>query len=166
MEPFFSTVFSGTLWGAFMGAGLGTFSGILSMHKRAPPKTLHFKHPVTDEVVELDTYDLDDGAEVVQLLRRVHQAINAEPSIRFVARRQFMVILAKVRNFYDTLKVCVEQPGVLKYKIKTRKCATTAAQCLSNFENYIWDSPEIEEVMSGLAVVQKAVIDKMLFLDK
>ena len=98
MEPFFSTVFSGTLWGAFMGAGLGTFSGVLSMHKRAPPKTLHFKHPVTDEVVELDTYDLDDGAEVVQLLRRVHQAINAEPSIRFVARKQFMVILIMTKN--------------------------------------------------------------------
>ena len=166
MEPFFSTVCSGTLWGALMGAGLGTFSGIISMQKRPLPKTLPFKHPVTGEVVVLDTFDLDDGAEVVHVLRRAHQAMHAEPSIRLVARKQFMVILARVRVFYNTLKMCMDHPDVLKYKIKTRKCATIAAQSMTDFEAYIWDSPEIEEVMSGLAVVQKAMFEKMLVLYK
>lgn len=166
MEPFFATVFSGTVWGAFMGAGLGTFSGIWSMHKRPAPSTLRFKHPTTNQVVELDTFGLDDGAGVVPLMRRVHQAMSAEPSIRAAARQQFMVVLARLRYFYNTLQISMAQPDVLKYKIKTRKCATVAAQSITNFEGYVWDSPEIGEIMGCLAVVQKAVIDKMLFLDK
>lgn len=166
MEPFFATVCSGALWGAFMGAGLGTFSGVLSMHKRPPLKTLQFKHPVTDEVIELDAHGLDDDVGVVPLLRRVHQALNADPSIRFVARKQFMVILARVRNFYNMLQVFLEHPDVFKYKTKTRKAATLASQSITNFEAYIWDSTEIEEVMQCLGLVQTGMVDKMLELDK
>lgn len=166
MDTLFATVCSGALWGAFMGAGLGTFSGIISMHRRPPPKTLHFKHPVTGHVVELDTYGLDDDAGVVHLLRRVHVALNADPSVRYAARKQFMVILARVRNFYNTLKLFTENPDVLKYKIKTRKCATIASQSITNFEPFIWDSTEIQEAMDCLGVVQTSIVNKMLGLDR
>jgi hypothetical protein len=168
MEAFLSTLFRGTLWGAFMGAGMGTFSGILTktMHKQPPPKTLQFKHPVTNEILELDTHDLDDDTGVVPLLRRVHQSLHVDPSIRVAAKRQFMVLLTRVYNFYTVLKLYMENPKSLQYKIKTRKCATAAAQCITNFEAYVWDSRELENIMNCLAAIQKAMIDKMLFLDK
>lgn len=166
MEAFLSTLFRGTLWGAFMGAGMGTFSGILSMHKKEPPKTLQFKHPVTNEILELDPNGLDDDTGVVSLLRRVHKSLHVDPSIRIAAKRQFMVLLARVYNFYTVLKLYMENPDSLQYKIKTRKCATKAAQCITNFEGYVWDSRELENIMNYLTVIQKAIIDKMLFLDK
>lgn len=166
MEPFFSSLLSGTMWGAFMGAGLGTFSGILAMYRKDPPKTLRFKHPVTNKTTELDTYGLDDDVGVVALLRRVQKSLNVDPSIRDVAKRQFLVILTKVHNFFHVLKLYQENTHILRYKIKTRKLATLASQAITNFEPYIWDSQEIETVMNLLGIVQKTIIDKMLFLDK
>lgn len=166
LVPFLSTMCRGSLWGLLMGTGLGAFSGILSLHRKDPPKTLLFKHPITGQVVELDPYDLDDEAGIVIMLRRVHHTLHMEPSIRDEAKRQFIVILARVRNFYNTLKMYMDRPDVLRYKIQTRKCATIASQSIRDFEAYIWDSPEIEGIVNDLDVVQKAVIDKMLSLEK
>ena len=166
MNALFSTIVSGTLWGAFMGAGLGTFSGILSMHRNPLPTTLSFQHPVTGKVVVLDTYGLDQGEDVVALLRRVHHAMDIDPSIRISAKRQFVVILARVRIFFNLLKACMDFPENISHKLKTRRAATTASQSITNFEAYIWDSQELEEIMSGLTVVQKAMIDKVLLLEK
>ena len=166
MQPFFASLFSGTVYGAFMGFGLGTFSGILNMHRNEPSTSLHFKHPVTNDVLELDTYGLDDDVGVVALMQRVHQSLNVDPSIRDVAKRQFLVILTRVRNFFHVLKLYGENPKILRYKIKTRKCATLASQAITNFEPYVWDSPEIETILNSLAIVQKTIVDKMLFLDK
>lgn len=166
LVPFLSNVCRGGLWGLLMGAGLGTFSGILSIHRTDPPRTLCFKHPLSGKPVELDTFDLDDGAGVVAMLRRVHQTMQMEPSIRNEAKRQFIILLARVRNFYNALKMYTDRPDVLRYKIQTRKCATAASQSIRDFEAYIWDSPEIEGIMNDLDVVQTAVFNKMLSLDK
>jgi hypothetical protein len=166
MEPFFTSLFSGTMWGAFMGAGLGTFSGMLAMYRKEPPKTLRFKHPVTNKTIEFDTYGLDDDVGIVALMRRIQESLNVDPSIRDVAKRQFRVILTKVHNFFHVLKLYQENIHMLRYKIKTRKLATLASQAITNFEPYIWDSQEIETVMNSLGIVQKTIIDKMLFLDK
>jgi len=166
MNALFSTIASGTLWGAFMGAGLGTFSGIVSMHRKPIPTTLPFQHPVTGKVVLLDTYGLDQGEDLVALLRRVYHAMDADPSIRVSAKRQFVVILARVRIFFNLLKACTDFPENIQYKLKTRRAATTASQSITNFEAYVWDSQELEEIMNGLTVVQKAMIDKVLILEK
>lgn len=166
MDAIFTKVVSGTLYGAFMGAGLGTFSGILSMYRKPLPTTLPFHHPVTGEVVLLDAFGLDEGEDVVSLLRRVHHAMDADPSIRTVAKRQFVVILARVRTFFNCLKACTDFQDSIPYKLKTRRAATVAAQSITNFEAYIWDSQEIGDVMSLLEIVKKAMIDKVLFLDK
>jgi hypothetical protein len=166
MDAIFAKVVSGTLYGAFMGAGLGTFSGILSMYRKPLPTTLQFQHPVTDKLVLLDAFGLDEGEDVVSLLRRVHHAMEADPSIRTVAKRQFVVILARVRSFYNLLKACVDFPHNIQYKLKARRAATVAAQSIRNFESYIWDSQEIEDIMNLFAIVQKSMIDKVLFLEK
>lgn len=166
LVPFLTSVCRGGLWGMLMGAGLGTFTGILSAHRTDPPKTLCFKHPISGKPVDLDTYDLDDGAGVVPMLRRTYQTLQMDPSIRDEAKRQFIIILARVRNFYNALKMYTDHPDVLRYKIQTRKCATVASQSIRDFETYIWDSREIEGITNDLDVVQKAMIDKMLSLDK
>jgi hypothetical protein len=121
---------------------------------------------MSGDPVELDTFYLDDGAGVVGMLRRIHHTMHMEPSIRPEAKRQFIIILARVRNFYNALKTFLDHPEVLRYKIQSRKCATIASQTIRDFEVYIWDSPENEGIMNDLDVVQKAVFDKMLSLDK
>jgi hypothetical protein len=166
MEPFFTTLARGTMWGALMGAGLGSVSGVLAMNRTERPKTLAFTHPLHGHEVELDTYDLDNEAGTVNMLRRVQHTLHIEPSVRPETMKQFAVILAKTRSFYNTLKAYVDAPDELKFKIKARKCATSASQSITNFEAYVWDSPEIEDIMGCLEVVRKAMVDKMLSLDK
>jgi hypothetical protein len=164
LVPFFASVCRGGLWGMLMGGGLGTLTGIVAIHRTDPAKTLAFQHPLSGNVVELDTYDLDEQ-DVVRMLRRVQQTLNVEPSIRPEAHRQFVIILARVRNFYNSLKMYTDRPDVVRYKIQTRKLATAASQTIRNFESFIWDSPEIEGIVNDLETVQTAMIDKMLSLD-
>ncbi len=165
LMPFLSSVCRGGVWGMLMGGGLGTLTGIVAIHRTDPPKTLAFQHPLSGNVVELDTYELDEQQDVVRLLRRVQKTLQIEPSIRPEAHRQFVIILARVRNFYNSLKMYTDQPDVVRYKIQTRKLATAASQTIRNFESFVWDSPEIEGIVNDLETVQTAVIDKMLCLD-
>lgn len=163
--PFFASVCRGGIWGMLMGGGLGTLTGIVAIHRKDPPKTLAFQHPLSGNVVELDTYGLDDGQDVVRMLRRVHETLQIEPSIRPLAKRQFVILLARVRNFYNSLKMYMDQPDVLKYKIHTRKLANVASHTIRSFESYVWDSPEIEGIVADLEIVQSAIIEKMLSID-
>lgn len=165
LVPFLSSVCRGGLWGLLMGSGLGTLTGIVSIHRIDPPNTLAFQHPLSGNVVQLDTYGLDDGQDVVRMLRRVQQTMQIEPSIRPEALRQFVIILARVRNFYNSLKMYTDRPDVVRYKIHTRKLAIVANQTIRNFESYIWDSPEIEGILNDLEIVQSAILEKMLSLD-
>ena len=166
METVFQSIASGTLYGAFIGLGLGTFSGVLSIYRKPLPTTLNFTHPVTGKAVLLDAFGLDEGEEVVPLLRRVQEAMGADPSIRIHAKKQFVVILARVRTFFNLLKACADFQDSVSHKLKTRRAATAAAQSIVNFEAFVWDSQELEEIMTGLSIVQKAMIDKVLILDK
>lgn len=156
------------MWGALMGLGLGSVSGILAMHKTEPPQSVTFSHPADGRQMVLQTYGLDGDAGIVGMLRRVQRTLSIEPSIRPEAARQFAVILAKTRSFYDTLKAYVDAPldVEIRLKIKARKCATAASQAITNFEAYVWDSPEIEDIMGCLEIARKAMVDKMLTLDK
>ena len=60
LMPFLSSVCRGGVWGMLMGGGLGTLTGIVAIHRTDPPKTLAFQHPLSGNVVELDTYELDE----------------------------------------------------------------------------------------------------------
>ena len=153
----------GTLWGALMGFGMGSVSGILSMHKTSASTAMTFVHPTLSRVVTLDTHFADG---TVAMLERIRSTLGVEPSIRPSAIQQFNVILAKIRSFYNALHAFTTSPSEnLALKIKTRKCATNASQAITNFEPYIWDSPEIQEVMDCFEHVRKTIVDKMLSLD-
>lgn len=165
MMPFLSNVCRGGLWGLLMGSGLGTLTGIVSIHRTEPPKTLPFQHPLSGHVVQLDTYGLDEDQDVVRMLRRVRETLQIEPSIRPEARRQFAIILARVRNFYNALQMYTDRPDVVRYKIHARQLSAAASQTIRNFESYIWDSPEIEGILNDLEIVQSAIVEKMLSLD-
>ena len=165
MEPFLSTVFRGTLWGAFMGMGLGAMTGVVAANRgEGPPPTLSYRHPKTGQALAVDTHGLNDDA--VGLLRRVAQSLDADPSIRPAARRRFAAILDLVRRFYDQLEALVAFPQCARIRIKARRLATKAAQAVRDMEPLVWDSPEIEPIMTCLAAVQQAMVDRMLSLDR
>lgn len=153
------------MWGGLMGLGLGSVSGILAMHKTEVPQTVSFLHPAHGREMVLRTYGLDGTAGLVGMLRRVQRTLSIEPSIRPEAARQFVVILAKTRSFYETLKAYEDAPHELRLKIKARKCATAASQAITKLEAHVWDSPEIEDIMGCLEVARKAMVDKMLSLE-
>lgn len=166
MDVFLPTLLRGTMWGAMMGAGMGTLSGVLAMNKTELPNTISFQHPVTHKIVELDTFGLDQEQCVINLLGRVRQCLHMDPRIREIARRQFVVILARIRRFFLAMKLHLEEPDILRFRLLTRKHATSAAQSITNFESYVWDSTELQEIMQSLETIKETIINKALTLDR
>ncbi len=166
MDIFLPTLLRGTMWGAMMGAGMGTLSGILAMNKTELPNTISFQHPASHKMVVLDTFGLDPEQCVIPLLNRVRESLHVDPKIRELARRQFVVILARIRRFYLAMKVHLQQPDIVKFKLLTRNHATSAAQSITNFESYIWDSMELQDIMQSLETVKQTIINKALTLDR
>lgn len=164
MNAFFSAVFRGVGYGAFMGLGLGTVAGTMSMFHQKPETSIAFQHPVTGETMDVETFGLDGDANVVHNLRRAQQSMDVDPNIRSSARRQFVVILARVRHFYRALRTTLADPQT-QQKIRVRNAATAASQSITNLESHIWDSREIEPILSSLANVRTAMIERALILD-
>jgi hypothetical protein len=165
MEPFLSTVFRGTLWGAFMGMGLGAMTGVVASNRGdGPPRALAYRHPATGRPLAVDAHGLNDDA--VGLLHRVAEALAMEPSIRPAARKKFTGILDLVRRYYNALEAALAFPQCARLRIKARRLATKTAQAVRDFEPLVWDSPEIETIMTCLAAVQQAMVDRTLTLDR
>jgi hypothetical protein len=166
MERLFSAVARGVGYGAFMGLGLGLVTGAVGMFgPAASDVTVTFQHPHTGETLAVDTFGLDGDAHVVQLLARAQQSLDYDPSIRPSARKQFVVVLAKVRGFYLALRSALADPENTARRIRARKAATSAAQSITNLESHVWDSPEIETILSSVAQVQATMVQRALTLD-
>ena len=165
MNALFSAMLRGVGYGAFMGLGLGTITGVMGMFNHSTEVSLTFQHPVTGEMVRVETFGLDGDANVLGLLMRAKRSMEFDPSIRPSALRQFIVILARVRNFYLSLKYALADPASVKLRIRARKAATSASQSITNLESHIWDSREIENILGSLAQVQTVIVERALTLD-
>ena len=153
------------MWGAFMGMGLGAMTGVFAAHRgEGPPTTLSYRHLATGEALAVDTHGLNDDA--IGLLRRAAESLYADPSIRPAAQRRFVAILDLVRRFYDALEASMAFPQCARLRIKARRLATKTAQAVRDMEPLVWDSPEIETIMTCLSAVQQAMVDRMLTLDR
>lgn len=148
-----------------MGAGLGMAASL------CPPtpaqddeKARGMPFVYRNRSLHLRTYGLDGpDHEVLRSLTKAKESMDVEPSIRSLAHAKFASILVRLKVFFKHLLAYKEaQPATIALRLRVKKASIRAQQAMTDFEAYIWDSPELTDIVGSLRRVQQIVSDLAL----
>ena len=88
--------------------------------------------------------------------------MDVEPSIRPLAKEKFGAILLRLKRFFHHLREYKKAKVSTSSHVLVKRTSIKAQQAMTDFESYIWDSPELTNIVGSLRRVQQIVSDLAL----